>query len=98
MADQSSRFYDTRSPDAPRVLAEYRGPHHGLIRPGFQVVYENPAWRQPDGSYETGGLDGPFTVTELIPVQAILDEGAYEVSADNLRWLDDPGEEKSDDS
>jgi hypothetical protein len=91
-----SRFYDTSlaDPDAPRVLTEYRGPHHGLLRPGFRVAYENPAWQQPDGSYETGGLDGPLTVTELIdfgegsPVQAILDDGMYEVSADNLRWLD----------
>jgi hypothetical protein len=91
-----SRFYDTdpADPDGPRELTEYRGPHYGLIRPGFRVAYENPAWRQPDGSYRTGGLDGPLTVTELIdlgggtPVLAVLDVGMYDVSASNLRWLD----------
>lgn len=91
-----SKFYDTSpaDPDGPRELAEYRGPHHGLIRPGFRVVYENPAWRQPDGSYRTSGMDGLFTVAEIIdlgggtPALAILDDGMYEVSADNLRWLD----------
>jgi hypothetical protein len=98
-----SRFYGTSpaDPDGPRELTEYRGPRHGLLRPGFRVAYENPAWLQPDGSYRTGGLDGPLTVTELIDlggdgvpwlesgrVQAVLNDGEYEVSADNLRWLD----------
>jgi len=91
-----SRFYDTSPacPDGPRELTEYRGPHHGLIRPGFRVVYENPAGLQPDGSYQTGGMGGTFIVAELIGfrggsgVLAILDNGMYEVSADNLRWLD----------
>jgi len=87
-----SRFYrtDPGDPDAPVVLEEYAG-DHGVIRPGDQVVYENPAWRQADGSYWTGGMDPPLEVTEIIdfggghPPQAILNNGEYEVSAANLR-------------
>lgn len=90
-----SRFYDTSHPDGPHELAEYTGPHHGVIRVGDRVVYENPAWRRADGSYATGGMDGTCTVTEIITfdeaepvfVQAILNDGEFECSADNLRAL-----------
>lgn len=91
-----SGFYDT-SPAGPRELAEYQGPHHGAIRPGDTVIYENPARRGPDGAYLTMGMDGTYTVTEIImfdeaePVftTAVLDGGRYEVNADNLRKVDD---------
>lgn len=89
-----SRFYtqDPDDPDSPAVLEEYAGPHHGVIRPGDRVVYENPALRRPDGTYATGGMDGPLTVTEIIDlgeglVQAVLNDGEWEVSAANLRAL-----------
>lgn len=79
-----SEFYvtDPADPEAPRVLQEYTGPCHGTIRPGDEVVYDNPSFPLP--------LPGPLTVTELIdlgggPVQAILNNGTYEVTARNLR-------------
>lgn len=97
-----SRFYDNdqNDPDAPRLLIEYYGPHYGLLRPGDQVVYENPSWQQPDGSYRTGGMDPPLQVDELIdfgadcdcPPQAVLNNGEWECSADNLRAVN-PGKE-----
>lgn len=91
-----SRFYDIdpSDPESPVLLPEYHGEHHGMIRPGDRVAYENPAWRQPDGTYKTGGMDGPLTITEIvdlggdIPPQAILNDGEYEVSADSLRRIE----------
>jgi hypothetical protein len=89
-----SRFYNTGPDDsqAPRELEEYDGPHHGVIRVGDRVVYENPAFRKPDGSYKTGGMDGELVVEEIIdfgvegvPPQAVLNDGQWECSADNLR-------------
>jgi hypothetical protein len=80
-----SRFYETdpTDPDAPRELPEYRG-----LRPGMSVRYENPAWRQPDGMFKTGGMDGPLMISEIIDfadcVTAILNDGEWEVNADNL--------------
>jgi len=87
-----SRFFTTGDDDGPWVLDSYTGPHHGLIRTGGQVLYENPAWRHPDGSYKTLGMDGVYTVTELVDVgeglvAAILDDGEWEVSAGNLRQV-----------
>lgn len=87
----TSRFVttDPDDPDSPRVLAEFTGAK-GTIRPGDMVTYENEAWRQPDGTYKTGGMDPPLRVDELIdyglgPVQAIINDGEWEVSAANLR-------------
>jgi hypothetical protein len=85
--DQASRFYDT-APGGPRVLAGYSGPHHDTIRPGDLVVYENPAWREP-----VAAVAVPMIITEIIdfggdlPPQAILNDGEWEVSADNLRTV-----------
>jgi hypothetical protein len=69
------------------VLAEHNGPH-GMIRPGDTVAYDNPAapWL---GSPASDGT--PLVVAEIIdfggghPPQAILNDGAYECSAGNLR-------------
>lgn len=109
----SSQFYrtDPADPDAPVVLAEYTGPHHGTIRPGDLVVYENPSWRAADGTYKTGGMDGTYTVAEIIDfnparvpdrlmVEAILNGdtvGEYQCSADNLRAVGkaDGGQEQA---
>jgi hypothetical protein len=78
-----SRFYitDAADPEAPVELTEYNG-----LRPGVEVVYDNPALPP---------LPRPLVVTELIRfhpdtddpggVSAILNEGEYEVNADNLR-------------
>lgn len=85
----ASRFVNTDpdDPEAPRVLASYHGKHHGLIRPGDTVEYANPA--MPGlGSPADDGV--PLVVDELVDyrlgsVQAILNDGLYEVSADNLR-------------
>jgi hypothetical protein len=84
-----SDFYSTDpdDPDAPVLLDEWNG-----LRPGASVVYENPAWQQPDGSYKTGGMDGPLVVTELYAfgehVTAILNDGEWECNAANLRVVD----------
>jgi len=89
-----SRYYatDAGDPDAPRVLRGFTGAK-GTIKPGDHVVYENEAWRQQDGTYRTGGMDPPLVVAELVdlgggPVQAILNDGEWEVSAANLRKVE----------
>jgi hypothetical protein len=86
----ASKFYvtDPEDPEAPVVLAEYNGKHHGVTRPGDTVEYDDPGapWL---GSPAPDGV--PLIVTEIIdfgggfPPQAILNDGAWEVSADNLR-------------
>jgi hypothetical protein len=90
---------DPDDPEAPVVIDEYNG-----LRPGAHVVYQNPAWRQPDGSYKTGGMDPPLVITELVRmpgleerhghdmVQAVLNDGEWEVNADNL--APDPSEDR----
>ena len=91
-------FYSTDpdDPDAPELLNEYRVPSRDVIlRPGMSVLYQNPAWQQPDGTYKTAGMDPPLVVTALFRfpqemhdepdyVQAILNNGEWEVNADNL--------------
>ena len=82
------RFYRANSGDpwSPVLLDSYRG-----IKPGDHVVYENPALPPPPG---------PLVVTELYlfknalaepdSVQAILNDGEYELNADNLRKIEEP--------
>lgn len=90
-----TRFYLTDPADrnSPKSLNAYTTPARETIWPGDRVAYQNPAMRQADGNYETGGIDGPLTVTALVdfgegyPPQAILNDGLYEVSAVNLRRL-----------
>jgi hypothetical protein len=106
MEPEVSKYWitDPDDPEAPVVIEEYNGLH-----PGMHVVYQNPAWRQPDGSYKTGGMDPPLVITELVRmpgleerrvqdrvaaehrpvavqpvVQAVLNDGEWEVNADNL--------------
>jgi hypothetical protein len=86
-AKRESRFYDTRDPDGPTLLDSYNTPH-GVLQPGDHVVYENP-------QLGPAGMEGEHVITELIDIgppgeepaliSAILDEGVYEVQADNLR-------------
>ena len=85
-----SKFYDNdqADPDAPRLLAEYFGAwHQGAIRPGDTVVYDCP--QAPyRGSPAPEGV--PLVIAELLtfgagPVQAVLNDGEFEMSADNLR-------------
>jgi hypothetical protein len=78
-----SRFY----PGAD-ALDHYDGAHHGRVRPGDTVAYDCPA--APHRGSPAG--DGtPLVIAELVdfgggsPVQAVLNGGAYECSADNLR-------------
>jgi hypothetical protein len=78
-----SRFYrsDPDDPDAPIQLERYS--HlHGVIRPGDACEYVNP---------QAPPLPGPLVITELwafgTDVLAILNDGEYETSADNLRAL-----------
>jgi hypothetical protein len=78
---------DLMGSGSPRELAEYTTTAGHLIRPGSQVEYIGPVPLP----------GGPHTVDELIdygvpPVQAILNGGVYECSADNLRPVADPGE------
>lgn len=74
-----SRFYttDPSDPDAPVLLQSHKG-----LRAGMTVEYTGPI-----------PLDGPLVITELLSwsrvglthnVQAILNDGEYEVDADNL--------------
>jgi hypothetical protein len=78
----SSRFYitdDDGDPDAPRQLYEYNG-----LCPGMLVRYANPHMPGAD-------LPEPLVLTALFlmqtsepGVQAILNDGEWEVNADNL--------------
>jgi hypothetical protein len=76
---------DPGDPEAPRELAEYTTPAGDVLRPGIQAAYYGPIplpgehWRRIEALIDYG----------IPPVQAILDGGEYEVSADNLRL---PGE------
>ena len=78
------RFYrtDPDDPDAPIQLSRYS--HlHGVINCGDAVEYVNPSGPP---------LPGPLVLTELYAfgtdsVLAILNDGEYETSADNLRAL-----------
>lgn len=83
-----SRFY-AGDPDVT-VPTERAGRHHWVIRPGDQVVYENPDLRQHDGTCLSGGIDGPLAVTEVVGsgggmARAILNDSQRECSAGNLR-------------
>ena len=89
-----SRFYDTTAPDGPRMVKTYKTKRGDTLTPGMRVVYENP-------SIKLAGIEGTLTITELIDlgdlrdadpesdsggyVSAILNEGVWEVAADNLR-------------
>lgn len=83
---------DVDDPEAPVELLVYKG-----MRAGDFVVYENPAWRREDGTYATGGMDGTLVVSALFRfpadvaggdyVEAILNEGEWQVNADNLRRI-----------
>jgi hypothetical protein len=75
------------------LLQEYRG-----LRPGMHVVYQNPAWQQPDGSYKTAGMDPPLVITEIVDlgdgyVTAVINDGEWEVNAANLAPEKSEGEE-----
>jgi|KBSSwiS6_1023812.scaffolds.fasta_scaffold120729_2 hypothetical protein len=84
---QAGKYYDgdPEDPEAPVELDEYKN-----IKPGIQVVYDNPRFRAP--------LPGPLIVSALYRfpaavgswndyewVCAILNDGEYEVNADNLK-------------
>lgn len=80
-APSPSRFYacDASDPDAPVLLGSYRG-----LRAGMAVEYVNP--RAPS-------LPGSLIVTEIVRlaadhVTAILNDGQWEVNADNLVRLE----------
>jgi len=79
-----SRFYDTSEIGGPREITSLYAAKHGYLRPGDRVTYENP-YLGP------AGMEGIHVITELIDigdpdhtVTAILDDGNYEVSVDNL--------------
>jgi hypothetical protein len=85
-------YYETdpRDPDAPVELTEYEG-RHGLIEPGATVEYDCPE-APHRGSPAPEGV--PLVVSALYDfgdtragrwVTAILNGGAYECAADNLR-------------
>jgi hypothetical protein len=89
-------YYETdpRDPDAPVELTEYEG-RHGLVTVGATVEYDNP---EMPGLGSPAPEGEPLTVSALydfgdIPasldggrwVTAILNGGAYECLADNLR-------------
>jgi hypothetical protein len=86
-----SRYYDIdpTDPYGPRELTEWEG-----LKPGMHVRYENPAWKNADGTFKTGGMDPPLVIEELISfpadsyprgyVEAILNNGDWQVNARNL--------------
>lgn len=88
MADKEWYITDPQDPEAPVRLEEYRG-----LREGMSVVYHNP--------HSTLTLDGPLrldavyefpTIRGVTMVQAVLNDGEYEVNANNLRAEKRPGE------
>jgi hypothetical protein len=94
---EPSAFYETdpANPDAPVSLKQYRNLHVG-----DSVVYENPAWKMDDGTYRTGGMDGPLVISAMFRfgdpyaddhVTAILNGGEWEVAADNLALKEEMG-------
>jgi len=92
-----SQYYDTESEDddGPVLLDMYNG-----LKPGDHVVYQNPSWLQSDGTYKTAGMDPPLVITELVRlgadfVTAIINEGEWEVNADNLALEKSEGAEGS---
>lgn len=87
LATRYSRFYEIRpdDPTSPQLLDEYRG-----MKPGDPVVY-NLNLALPGDHVLTELVAFPLVDDEsgqaLVPaklVQAIIDDGAYEVNADNL--------------
>jgi len=93
-----SHFYDIDPEDAesPWLLDEYMGLH-----PGDHVVYQNPDWQQPDGTYKTAGMDPPLVITELVQlgdefVTAIINNGEWEVNAENLALEKSEGTEEAE--
>ena len=76
---------DPTDPEAPVELTEYNG-----LRPGMRVIYTNPAFQQPDGTYKPAGMDPPLILTALYRMgdsgytEAIVNGGEWEVNADNL--------------
>lgn len=95
----TSRFYDTTGPDGPIAVPTYTTSRGDTLTTGQRVLYENP-------SLDRAGIEGPLTITELINlgdlgdadpeqagkhlVTAILNEGVWEVAADNLRPEPEP--------
>jgi hypothetical protein len=85
------KYYETdpNDPEAPVELTEY-----GDLRVGSKVRYQNLSWFKPDGTYATAGMDDVYTVYALYRfpemvgegdyVEAILDDGEWQVNADNL--------------
>ena len=88
-----SKFYDTTQEGGPREKSWYAA-KHGFLKPGDHVTYENPL---APSTGPTGIGSGEHVITELIDlgsdddlgpsnlVTAILDDGIWEVQADNLR-------------
>ena len=90
-----SRFYDTASPDGPVEVPTYTTVRGDTLTTGQRVLYENSS------TSPLPAIDGPLTITELVNlgdmgdadpeqagkhlVTAILNEGIWEVLADNLR-------------
>lgn len=68
---------------------------YGDLEVGMHVLYRNPDWKQPDGSYQTGGMDPPLVISEILNyseytedgenyVTVVINDGEWEVSADNV--------------
>jgi hypothetical protein len=94
--DPESGYYVTRKDAwaeegeeaAPQLLAEYRG-----LTPGMRVLYRNPAWRQPDGTYRTAGMDPPLVIDELVTeIGGRLGEGEHRGVGARVRQARHQGE------
>jgi hypothetical protein len=96
-----SRFYDTDAPGGPALVESYTTKRGDTLTPGLRVLYENPSVKLSgiDGPLVITELidlgDMADADPELDPgshhVTAILNDGHWEVAADNLR--PEPAEE-----
>jgi len=101
-----SRFYDTTDPDGPKELYSYTTDRGDTLTPGMRVVYENPSLDRAgiEGTLKITELidlgDMSDADPELDPgshhVTAILNEGVWEVAADNLRPEPEPDEKEAE--
>lgn len=87
-----SKFYDIdpSDPESPRELLTFTTARGDVLRPGDRVIYDNHGLRP-------GWLNKLLVITEIIDfstteysdhVDAVINDGEYQLNADNLRKED----------
>jgi hypothetical protein len=86
---QPGKYYDTdpEDPEAPIELDEYKD-----IKPGAQVIYDNPQVQAPLPDRLTVSAIYRFPATigtwnDYARTVVILNDGEYEVDADNVKRI-----------